>query len=734
MTYQVNYTETTNPSKTPITVADQTLNSQTSLTFVGKNYAGYAPIIATDLLHLLENFASPMNSSGTGPASSALTNPVQGQLWYDNTNNLLKVYDGTTWNAAGSIKKAQTAPLVSNSNAGDLWVNTVSSQLYLFSGSNWLLVGPQFSSGTLTGPNVEVIIDTANVSHNVVSLYSNNYRIAIISKDNFTPKSTITGFTSGIREGINLSSTNNNSATNPTRFNGTATSADALLIDNVPVAASNFLRGDAISVGTYPLNIRSDGGITVGSNLSFNIGTDGNSTIMYNKLSGSSMNFKLINGTTTSTLLYLDPTNKIGIGANNTSPVSTLDISGGVTIKNDSTNNLNGQLSVIGTADVGAAGGASIQTTGGLTVAKQTLLGDDVTFDGQLFLNYTDSNGTPIAKTLIEPASDAAAGLYDIGSSTRPFRNIYANAFVGTFNGTFSGSLTGSISGSAAKLASETNFKIIGDVVSVPNTGVPFNGQTETGVLELNTQISSGLITLKDLADDSQPEDLFLVYRQNSSKLLQMTKTTLFRHVPTVPIGAIFPFAGAGVPEGYLLCDGSEVPIATYGALYGVILYAYRDISLLKGQATFALPDLRGRFPLGKDDMNNGLEVLAKDGSANISAGGGTPVPDRVVDVTARTLGGASGIQSITVSQQNLPDHQHTLSDSSGAYYALPGSQTVGASDTNASANIQVATGTSTAYGLGRTGSITGVSQLGTSINNMNPYQTINYIIFTGVL
>ena len=59
MTYQVTYTETTNPTKVPITVADQSLNTQTSITFVGKNYAGYAPVVATDMLHMLENFASP---------------------------------------------------------------------------------------------------------------------------------------------------------------------------------------------------------------------------------------------------------------------------------------------------------------------------------------------------------------------------------------------------------------------------------------------------------------------------------------------------------------------------------------------------------------------------------------------------------------------------------------------------------------------------------------------------
>ena len=154
MTYQVTFTEATNPAKPSITVQDQTLNTQTSLTFVGKNYAGYAPVIANDFLHLLENFAS------NNPPS----NPVEGQLWYDNSTgvSLLKVFDGTIWTAAGSIKKAGTVPAAANSNPGDLWVDTTTAQLYVFSGSNWLLVGPQFSSGKLTGPVVDTIIDTSN--------------------------------------------------------------------------------------------------------------------------------------------------------------------------------------------------------------------------------------------------------------------------------------------------------------------------------------------------------------------------------------------------------------------------------------------------------------------------------------------------------------------------------------------------------------------------------------------
>ena len=100
MAYQVTFTDATNPAKPSITVEDQALNTQTSLTFVGKNYAGYAPEIAKSFLHLLENFAN----------NNAPSNPVEGQLWYDNSTgvSLLKVFDGTIWTAAGSIKKAGT--------------------------------------------------------------------------------------------------------------------------------------------------------------------------------------------------------------------------------------------------------------------------------------------------------------------------------------------------------------------------------------------------------------------------------------------------------------------------------------------------------------------------------------------------------------------------------------------------------------------------------------------------
>ena len=709
MAYQVKFTDATNPAKPSLTVEDQSINTTTSVTFVGKNYAGYAPIVAESFLHLLENFAN----------SSAPSNPIEGQLWYDNTTgvNLLKIFDGAIWTAAGSIKKAGTVPAAANSNPGDLWVDTTTAQLYVFSGSNWLLVGPQFSSGKLTGPVVNTIVDTDNVSHSVISLYANDYQIAIISKETFTPKSTVTGF-STINQGFNLSSTDSTNLNSLSRIWGTAEKADALLVGTTTVPAANFLRTDISSVTNYPISIRSDGGLTIGNNLNFNIGTgtDGTSTVLYSKASGNSVSFRLNNDNTPITVLHLAANSRVGIGTNNTTPVSTLDVSGLITSS--------GGLNVTSVIDSTSSTTGSIITAGGLAVAKKTTLADDTTINGRLYLNLLDVDGNVETGSALLPST---TGIYDIGSSALSFRNIYAQSFVGNFTGQFTGTLEGSISGSAARLASPTVFSLAGDVTSDP---VSFTGQTTYGTAIFNTTLSQNFISNKDPTTDSLATDQMLIYRVGSTNLSRMSKEVFLKHVPTVPVGAIFPFAGNVVPTGYLLCDGSEVRTADYPVLYSVIGYSYKAAISLRGYATFGLPDLRGRFPLGRDNMNNGGVVPSSDNIGIQISGQPETAANRVTDVTADLVGTGSGSQTVSLTTSNLPDHKHNLSSATAQYYAagLPG----GVSDTSAVPGLGLPN-LSTGSGLPNSGGVIAGS-LGTAINVMNPYQTINYIIFTGVL
>ena len=714
MSYQVKFTETTNPAKPTITVRDQTRDLSTSLTFVGKNYAGYAQDIAENFLHLLENFAK-----NTAPA-----NPVEGQLWYDNSAdvNALKVYDGTQWVSAGAIKKSATAP--GTALQGDLWADTNNQQLHIYSGSAWLLVGPQYSSGSKTGPTVETIIDTNNVSHNVLSFYANNNRLAIISKETFTPKAAIAGYVS-LGQGINLSTVDETNTASPTKFWGTASKADALNINNAAISASNFLRSDISSTTNAQFNIRSNSGISLGSDLSLNIGTesDGTASFLYSKNTGSSIDFHLTNSTGRVTALHLSSTGFVGIGPDNTNPQEALDVNGSAVISND--------LIVLGTSASTSLSSGSLQVAGGIAASKPSTFGDDITAYGQIFVNYLDINLEPTPASVILPGSDDATGIYDIGSASRSFRNIYANNFVGNFNGTFTGSLAGSISGSASKLASPTVFSLTGDVSS---PGVSFDGQSGGGVATFNTTISSDIITSKTLSTTSLNADLMLVYRSGiDSGLKKISKQTFLSNVATVPIGVIMPFAGSVVPNGYLLCDGSEIQIGTYSNLFAIVGYTYKNAAFLQGSNTFALPDLRGRFPLGRDNMDNAQTIPSRDDPAIFIDAGGGPA-NRVTSTYADNLGQGTGDNGIseeaTLGISNLPEHVHDLSTNDGQYYAagLPGALP----DPNAVTGLGLPD-VSTGQGLPTTGGIL-ASTTGDAFSIMNPYLTINYIIFTGVL
>jgi microcystin-dependent protein len=718
MSYQINHTEKTNPAKPPYTVQDQSLNRETSLSFPGKNYSGYAPVIAENFLHLLENFASNVQP----------VNPVQGQLWYDNSAgvNLLKVYDGTSWTAAGSVKKATAQQIEAASSAnikGDLWVDTENQQLYVFSGSNWLLIGPQFSAGLKTGPDVETITDTSNIDHNVVSIFSENQRIAIVSKTAFTPKTSLAGFTS-IGQGVNLSTVDENNTTSPTKFWGTASKADALIVRGQTVVANNFLRSDDISTTNFPLNIRNNAGLSVGSDLSFNISTETNATILYSKISGNYVQIKTTSGSSIITSLHVDANGNIGLGPNNTNPQEVLDVAGNIVA--------DGNLQILSTADATTLGVGSITTNGGLSVQRQSQFGGDIQVNGGIHFNNLDLNGNPVAGTVIVPGSDSASELYDLGSSTRRFRNIYAQNFVGNFNGAFTGSLSGNISGSSAKLASPTRFRIQGDVGT--SEDVVFDGQlpqagSPSGVQIFTTTVSSSIIDGKPRATDSFLTDQLLVYREGTG-LRQVSKQTFISNIPIVPVGAMFPFAGETPPAGYLLCDGSELKIGDYSVLFSVIGYRYKAPALLLGSATFALPDLRGRFPLGADNMNNDLEVPDKiNPLVPIPAGGGSA--NRVTDIVADTVGAGTNTGEFrSLAIENLPDHKHNLNSGFAQYYAsgLPGA----GDDPNADSGLGMPE-SSTGAGLRNSGGVIS-STLGTPFNTMNPYLTINYIIFTGVI
>jgi microcystin-dependent protein len=742
MAYQVKFTENTNPSKPPITVEDLSVNNETNLGFVGKNYSGYGPVIAENFLHLLENFAR--NTAPGTLAGEGL--PVQGQLWYDNNAgvNLLKVYDGTSWNPTGSVIKSATQP--TTNSLGDLWVNTTTKQMFLWGGSSWLLVGPQYAYGLITGTQSESIVDTNNISRNVVTIFSNNNRIAIISDSAFTPKASVPGF-STINRGLSLSSLTGSTG-EITQLWGISEKAKALLVGTATISAENFLRSDQASTTNWPLNIRSSGGVSVGTNLSFNIGSDGSNAIFYSKGAGQGIQFTLTSsGGSPIVTLYMDASGKVGIGAGNTNPSSELDVSGTLTLSST-----NGQIVSNSLTNSTSTSTGSIVTAGGAGIGKDVFVGGNINLAGKI----TVGNSSNIA---IEPSASA---IYDIGTSTSKFRSVYANNFIGNLTGSITGSVTGDVTGSAAKLSGQTRFQISGDVSTTAD--IIFDGQTPqtgspSGYQIFNTTLNPSSITAKPVATNSnnQPNsidtDQLLVYRTTgptTGTLNRVSKSTFISSVATVPVGTIITYAGpaTNLPTGYLLCDGSEILIANYTLLWQLIGYTYRPSSQLVGAATFALPDLRGRFPLGIDSMDNNLQVPDKTApvdpvtnqiTVKINAGGnrngvGTAAnqpANRVTNAIADVLGGSSGSESQAIVLGNLPDHTHNLKAGNDQFYA-PAAQGQ-ASSTGATGTTYGLSG-ATGQALTNSGNVNGLPISKVPLPVINPYLAINYIIFTGVL
>ena len=239
------YTITTTAGATLASIADGTVNStNTSLTLIGKNYAGYGIFLNENYIKLLENFYN----------STAPTAPLAGQLWYDSTNNLLKVYNGSIWKPISSSASGSSQP--ASPVTGDLWYDSANAQLKVWSGSAYITVGPSYTttSGT-SGAVVETILDSGSASHVVVKFYISNTTVAILSKDStFTPGTSISGFTT-IVPGLNLAS-----SISGAQFTGTVSTAATL----GGFTASQFLRSDQAASSAYAVTV---GSLLVGSDL-----------------------------------------------------------------------------------------------------------------------------------------------------------------------------------------------------------------------------------------------------------------------------------------------------------------------------------------------------------------------------------------------------------------------------------------------------------------------------------
>lgn len=197
----MSYTITLTDGSVFATIPDGTINTSSSMTLVGKNYAGYGQFLDNNFVRSLENA-----SNSTAPGA-----PLTGQLWWNNTPNAgtLSVYMGSAWKTLAALAVSSSTPSTSTySRIGDMWYDTTNQQVNIWTGTSWLLVGPQFNTGTgVTGAFANVITDTGSQTHKVIELVVNSTVVGIVSEDtSWIPQVTIPGF-GNVNPGIQLANT-----------------------------------------------------------------------------------------------------------------------------------------------------------------------------------------------------------------------------------------------------------------------------------------------------------------------------------------------------------------------------------------------------------------------------------------------------------------------------------------------------------------------------------------------
>lgn len=173
----------------------------------------------------------------------------------------------------------------------------------------------------------------------------------------------------------------------------------------------------------------------------------------------------------------------------------------------------------------------------------------------------------------------------------------------------------------------------------------------------------------------------------------------------TMPSGAVVEFYGTSAPAGYLFCDGTSYLRTDYPTLFATIGTACGAAD----GTHFNVPDKRGYFPRGTDNMGSGAAGRDPDAASR----------------TAMNPGGNTGNNVGSVQAFTVESHTHGVTDP-GHHHTVPTGTLAGginvAQNFNTSVVVNILTGNST----------TGISLLpygGAETRPVNAY--CNYIIKT---
>ena len=274
------YTVTTNDLQT-ISITDELLNTSTSQTLIGRNATNYGLAIAANTVRQLESFAG--NNAPT-PAIKP-----KGQLWYNTSENTLRIYNGSDW-VRTSLVPTSSTDISTELVAGTQYFNTTEDKLKVYDGAVFRdavlpggtvtssLTGGQSGSATAYGAKIETLFLTAQgASPSVVPVLALKYVsngstpgeladsahdsagatvMAIFSDKAFTVDANdpyyttlanTNSFSATITKGMNLRADYTDSSIAQSDTSTFADQANALYVGGAPISASDYIHQGTVN-------------------------------------------------------------------------------------------------------------------------------------------------------------------------------------------------------------------------------------------------------------------------------------------------------------------------------------------------------------------------------------------------------------------------------------------------------------------------------------------------------
>jgi hypothetical protein len=466
MAYTINLTD----GSVFATVNDGTVNTASSMTLVGKNYAGYGEFLDENFIHLLEN----------GSNTSAPVAPLTGQLWWDKTNNLLKVYNGSIFKTISAATASATQP--SSNVQGDLWYDITNQQVKVYTGTSFIVVGPAFTSTEGTaGAIPETVNDNTATPHYVTGLYVAGTRVGLVSKDsNFTAAAPTSTLFPTVFKGITMSNSADTVFAGNVRNGGnvviTAAGATTAVVQSTGVLITGF---NSVTGNVIGGNITTAGLVTASGNVTgANIVTGGLATVSGNVIGGNITTAGLVSAT------GLVSAGGNVIGANITT-AGLITAGGNITGGNIITTALMQSANVSATANVQAG---NLRTTGLVSAAGNVTSAANIA--GQFFIG----NGSQLT------------GL-SLGVSVTKFENGTSKGEVNAPNGNIAFTVAGTAN--VVTIDTTTVYANVVSVQSIAKTGSNGVGNIGSGSNYFNQVFATATTALyADVAERFEADAL----------------------------------------------------------------------------------------------------------------------------------------------------------------------------------------------------------------------------------